>query len=86
MEQRDRFAASCCGFRARLAANLLLAMVSPTILAVFAFALLLIFTGVRYVYVLFGITSGYVTLLAQLNMIRFNYVDDVGNMYIAELI
>ena len=55
MEQRDRFAASCCGFCARLATNLMLAMVSPTLLVPHTFALVLIFTGVSSVYVIFAI-------------------------------
>jgi hypothetical protein len=47
-EERDRFAASCCGFRARLVANMMLAFISPILLGVFAFFLLLVFTGVSF--------------------------------------
>ena len=46
-EQRDRFVGSCCGFRAKLVANMMLALVSPWLLGGFAFLLMLIFTGVR---------------------------------------
>ncbi len=46
---------ACCGFGARLATNLMLAMVSPTLLVLHAFSLVLIFTGVSSVYVSFAI-------------------------------